>query len=113
LEHVYRVLNLLDTQVRSLRKRQIIGSYQLGLRKGTYWGIRSDVADYNLATAMNCPFEKTLLLANTPTRLKQLESSLQERIINWGFGVCDVAIRTHLEPALPKPRDFPYPSTGV
>ena len=34
LEHVYRVLNLLDSQVRSLRKRQVIGSYQLGLRKG-------------------------------------------------------------------------------
>jgi NTE family protein len=38
LEHVYRVLNLLDTQVRSLRKRQIIGSYQLGLRKD--WRLR-------------------------------------------------------------------------
>lgn len=113
LEHVYRVLNLLDTQVRSLRKRQIIGSYQLGLRKGTYWGIRSDIADYKLATAMDCPFEKTLLLANTPTRLKELESSLQERIINWGFGVCDAAIRTHLNPALSKPKEFPYPSAGV
>jgi NTE family protein len=113
LEHVYRVLNLLDTQVRSLRKRQIIGSYQLKLRKGTYWGIRTNVADYNLPTAMDCPFEKTLLLANTPTRLKRLEGSLQERIINWGFGVCDAAIRTHLNPALPKPKDFPYPSTGV
>jgi NTE family protein len=34
LEHDYRVLNLLDSQVRSLRKRQIIGSYQLGLARG-------------------------------------------------------------------------------
>jgi NTE family protein len=39
LEHVYRVLNLIDTQVRSLRKRQVVGSYQLGLRKGTYCAI--------------------------------------------------------------------------
>lgn len=70
LEHVYRVLNLLDTQVRSLRKRQTIGSYQLGLRKGTYWGIRTDIGDYKLPTALDCPFEKTSVLANTPTRLK-------------------------------------------
>ena len=113
LEHVYRVLNLLDTQVRSLRKRQIIGSYQLGLRKGTYWGIRTNISDYNLATAMDCPFEKTMLLANTPTRLKALDGSLQERIINWGFAVCDAAIRTHLNPALPTPNAFPYPGVGV
>ena len=113
LEHVYRVLNLLDTQVRSLRKRQIIGSYQLGLRKGTYWGIRTNIADYHLANAIDCPFDKTLSLANTPTRLKALDSALQERIINWGFAVCDAAIRTHLDPTLPIPIGFPYPNAGV
>lgn len=113
LEHVYRVLNLLDTQVRSLRKRQIIGSYQLGLRKGTYWGIRTNIDDYKLPTAMDCPFEKTLLLANTPTRLKELDGSLQEQIINWGFAVCDAALRTHLNATLPIPIGFPYPNAGV
>ncbi len=113
LRHVYRVLLLLDTQVRSLRKRQIIGSYQLKLRKGTYWGIRTNIADYHLPTAMDCPFEKTEILANTPTRLKRVEPLLQERLINWGFAVCDAAIRTHLDPALPKPQGFPYPNSGI
>jgi len=113
LEHVYRVLNLIDNQVRSLRKRQIIGSYQLGLRKGTYWGIRTNILDYRLATAMNCPFDKTTELANTATRLKKLDGILQERIINWGYAVCDAAIRTHLDQNLPQPISFPYPSSGV
>lgn len=113
LEHVYRVLNLLDTQVRSLRKRQIVGSYQLGLRKGTYWGIRTNIANYNLVSAMNCPFDKTTVLANTPTRLKELDATLQERIINWGYAVCDAAIRTHLNAALTQPTNFPYPGAGV
>jgi NTE family protein len=113
LGHVYRVLNLLDTQVRSLRKRQVIGSYQLGLRQGTYWGIRTHIEDYKLATAMNAPSDKTLILANTPTRLKKLDGALQERIINWGYAVCDAAVRTHLNPQLPRPLDFPYPRAGV
>jgi NTE family protein len=113
LQHVYRVLNLLDSQVRSLRKRQVIGSYQLGLRKGTYWGIRTNIADYHLPTAMDCPFQETMRLANTPTRLKNLDPSLQERLINWGFAVCDAAIRTHLNPTLPRPIDFPYSGAGV
>ncbi len=113
LGHTYRVLSLLDSQVRSLRKRQIIGSYQLGLRKGTYWGIRTNIADYKLSTAMNCPFDKTMKVANTATRLKKLDGILQERIINWGYAVCDAAIRTHLNPSLPQPTGFPYTNSGI
>lgn len=113
LEHVYRVLSLLDNQVRSLRKRQVIDSYQLGLRKGTYWGIRSNILDYKLPTAMNCPFDNTLRLANTATRLKKLDNTLQEQIINWGYAICDAAIRKHLDPTLKPPGNFPYQNSGV
>jgi NTE family protein len=113
LEHAYRVLSLLDNQVRSLRKRQVIDSYRLGLRTGTYWGIRSNILDYKLPTAMNCPFDKTLRLANTATRLKKLDKTLQEQIINWGYAVCDAAIRMHLDQALKPPCGFPYSNIGV
>ena len=113
LEHVYRVLNLLFNQVGSLRKRQVIASYQMNLRKGTYWGMRTNILDYNLPTAMNCPWDKTLVLANTPTRLKKLDPVLQERIINWGYAVTDAAIRKHVAPAAPVPIAFPYPAVGV
>jgi len=113
LEHAYRVVNLLDNQVGSLRKRQVIGSYQMKLRKGTYWGMRTDILNYQLPTAMACPFNQTLALANTATRLKRLEGVLQERIINWGYAVTDAAIRTHVETTAPLPPGFPYPAVGV
>jgi NTE family protein len=113
LEHMYRVLELINNQVGSLRKRQVIVSYQLGLRKGAYWGMRTNIADYHLATAMNCAFEQTLALANAATRLKKLDSALQERIINWGYAVCDAAIRTHVNSNAPLPNRFPYASVGV
>lgn len=129
--HTVRVMNLIDNQVRSLRKRQVIESFKLrdrllerGVspdsdlfrrtsRKGTYWGIRSDIADYNLADALDCPFDQTTELANVPTRLKRLESELQERLINWGYAVCDAALRKHVDPTLPAPDSFPYPDVGV
>ena len=50
-----RVLKVIDNQVRALRKRQAVGSYRLGLRRGTYWGIRSHVADYELPDALAAP----------------------------------------------------------
>jgi NTE family protein len=113
LEHAYRVLGIINNQVGSLRKRQVIASYQMGLRKGAYWGMRTDILNYKLATAMPCPFNQTLALAHTATRLKNLDAVLQERIINWGYAVCDAAVRTHVNEIAPLPAGFPYPAVGV
>lgn len=111
--HAYRILDLIDNQVRSLRKRQVIDSYKDGVRKGAYWGVRTDIADYQLPDAFPCPLERTMALAELPTRLKRLNAELQERLINWGYAVCDAALRKHVNPGLPKPGQLPYPATGV
>lgn len=109
----FRVLNVIDNQVRALRKRQVIDSYVAKERTGVYWGIRTNIANYGLSDALPCPFEKTLVLAQTPTRLKKLDNSLQERLINWGYAVCDAAIRAHVDTSIPAPSNFPYPGEGV
>lgn len=111
-QQTYRVLTLMDNQVGSLRTRQVIAAYQLHLRKGTYWGIRTNILNYGLSNALNCPFNQTLVLANTPTRLKAMDAVLQERLINWGYAVCDAAIRTYVAPGAAPPA-FPYPAAGV
>jgi NTE family protein len=111
--HAYRVLGLIDNQVRSLRVRQVIDSYESGSRKGAYWGIRTDIRDYQLTSALPCPFDRTTELAHTPTRLKRMEDTLQEQLINWGYAVCDAALRKRVDPALTPPVRFPYPNSGV
>jgi NTE family protein len=116
--HSYRVLNLIDNQVRALRKRQVIDSFKTKegdgtQRKGAYWGIRTNIADYELSDALPCPLERTMELAETPTRLKRLDDDRQERLINWGYAVCDAALRKHVDPGLARPRDFPYPEAKV
>lgn len=111
--HSYRVLNLIDNQVRSLRKRQVIDSFKSSARKGAYWGIRTNIADYKLADPLPCPLDKTMELAETPTRLKRMNDELQERLTNWGYAVCDAALRKHVDPAPAKPPGFPYPAAKV
>lgn len=113
VRHSRRVLDLIDNQVRSLRKRQVIDSFKLGARKGAYWGIRTNINDYQLSSALACSFDKTMQLANIPTRLKRLEPDAQERLINWGYAVCDAAMRKHVDTSLSPPGGFPYPQTGV
>jgi NTE family protein len=110
--HSYRILNLIDNQVRSLRKRQLIQSYCDNKRKGAYWGIRTNIADYQLEEALLCPYDRTLSLAETPTRLKRLDNNLQKQLINWGYAVCDAALRKHVDISL-KQGKFPYPDAGV
>jgi NTE family protein len=111
--HSKRVLDLIDNQVRALRKRQVLDSFESGARSGAYWGIRTDIANYGLPDALPCPFERTISLADTPTRLKRMDAQLQERLINWGYAVCDAALRKHVNPGLPKPASFPYSDSGV
>lgn len=118
LRHTYRVLSLIDNQVRSLRKRQLIGSYkaapqQAVHRKGAYWGIRTDIANYQLPATLPCPFASTVELSRIGTRLKRLDDPTQERLINWGYAVCDAALRKHVVTALGVPQAFPYPASGV
>lgn len=116
--HAYRVLDLADNQVRSLRKRQLIDSFtvprnQAIHRRGAYWGIRSDLSNYGAPVALPCPLSKTLLLAEVPTRLKALPDIIQERLINWGYAVCDAALRSHVDTGLKPPAGFPYPNSAV
>jgi NTE family protein len=113
--HSYRVLDLVDNQVRSLRKRLLISAYNDGSRKGAYWGIRTNILDCHLDDAMNasCPHERTLHLAAVPTRLEAQPEDIQERLINWGYAVCDAALRKHYDGQIAKPQGFPYPGRGV
>jgi NTE family protein len=113
IHQTIRFVGVIDSQVRALRKRQAIGGFRSGEREGTYWGIRTHIDRYGLDDALPCPAAKTLQLARTPTRLKSMEGVLQERLINWGYAVCDAALRRHVDPAIAAPKGFPYSASGV
>jgi len=108
-----RILGVIDSQVRALRKRDIINLYKSGTRKGAYWGIRSDISDYGAADALRCDPLLTTRLAESPTRLAKMPPELQERLINWGYAVTDAALRAHVDTTLTAPTGFPYPASGV
>lgn len=114
-QHLYRVLGVIDNQVRSLRKRQLIDAFNddSDPHNGAYWSTRTNLGDYGLPDALPCPYEQTIRLAQVPTRLKKLPADLQERLINWGYAVSDAALRRHVDDRLAAPGGFPYPEAGV
>ena len=104
IEHAIRVMHLLDNQVGSMRVRQVIDSLAGGQRSGAYWGIRTDITHYGLPDAIPFPKARADELAAAPTRLQALDDSVQVGLINWGYAVCDAAIRRHVDQNLPQGR---------
>jgi NTE family protein len=106
--HSYRVFDLVDSQVRSLRARQLITLFNEKARKGSYWAIRQTYP----GGPLDCPGARTEELAAVPTRLKSMDDVTQERLINWGYAICDANLRARFKPDLSQPA-FPYQNTGV
>lgn len=96
--HSRRLIDLLQHQVSNLRRRELIGAFTdpQSPRPGTYWGIQTDITKYPAGSKLPCDFRKTQSIANIETRLAALPERDQDRIINWGYAVCDAAIRSHL-----------------
>jgi NTE family protein len=118
LRQFWQVFWIQRSQVGRVRRRQLIASYQLPEgdllhRRGTYWGIGTDIANYGLGDALPAPVEATTRLRDVPTRLKAMPPLLQERLINWGYAVSDAALRRHYDAAIPRPAQLPYPASGI
>ena len=95
-------------------ERQLLGRFtvpetDVNFRKGSYWSIRGNAADYPAQSSLPCPASETEKLASVPTGLAAPPDKFQERLINWGYAICDAAMRTHVDPALQPPTKFPYP----
>lgn len=114
LRHTRRVIDIIHGQVSSVRTRQLIDAYQRGERTGAYWGIGSDIAHFGVTDALPAPVARTKLLADFPTRLTRVDEKVQEQILNWGYTVCDAAVRAHhmVEGTPPAPQ-FPFPASNI
>jgi NTE family protein len=104
------VLETLDHQVRSLRRRQLIGAYNSKppTRKGAYWGIRTRFVDYPRRSDLAAAQGRADELANVPTHMRGLDRSVARRLVNWGYVISDAAVRSHvLDGELPEAK-YPF-----
>jgi NTE family protein len=109
-----RSIDIIYGQVGSLRERQLIASFKArqgerGWRRGTYWAVGSDVSHYNFPDALPAPLDRTTELARLPTQLRPFGKAFDERLINWGYAICDTAVRKHFGQPNNPPAQFPYP----
>ncbi|WP_158879825.1 patatin-like phospholipase family protein [Amycolatopsis anabasis] len=108
-----RVVSVMDRQVRHLRTGSLIKSYVDGEFGGAYWSSYSDIDNFDLTDTLPAPRADTRKLAESPTRLSRTPDALQQRLINWGYAICDAGIRRWVDPEAKAPEDFPYPAAGI
>lgn len=118
VRHSMRILDTIDNQVRSLRKRHLIEAYTRGDHTGAFWGIRTSFSDYQLASdPLKCATRDPSDLAAVPTRLERMSQKTQNQLMNWGYAICDAALRKHIDQGLQTklaiqitdPTGFPFP----
>jgi len=112
VKQTLRALDVATDQSRGLRKRALIDDFKRNVRSGTYWGIDTQIANYKLPSAMACKDEIVKPLAKIRTRLNPFTDIEQEQLINWGYALCDAAVRTHVPHLMncQTPPQWPYPS---
>jgi NTE family protein len=54
-----------------------------------------------------------MALAHIATRLKKLDETTMDRLINWGYAVTDAGLRAHVDESIAPPDKFPYPASGI
>lgn len=114
----YRALTIIQDQVGALRVRQMLAGFAAGApselrRTGALIPISAPAGEQRFAATTPCPPDRAHELAQTKTTLRRMTPAYQERLINWGYAICDARVRSHYDPSLPEPAHFPYPTTGI
>jgi NTE family protein len=111
LRHPMRVIDITDNQVRSLRKRQVVAAFQdpADGHSGAYWGTFTDPAEYPVSSALPIDAARGHELALTPTRLSAMPEALQNRLVNFGYGMAERAVRSYYDSQALAATAFPWP----
>lgn len=89
-----RVRDILIDQTRALRKRWLIEDFEAKRKFGGFWGIGTRLADFPGASGMTSDSATTMALEHIPTRLNAFNAQTQGRLINWGYALCDISLRS-------------------
>jgi len=108
-----RVIVILTHQAWSLRTNLLVRLYRAQERDGAYWGIGTPIGRYEVPGALSVPAEATGTLAKIRTRLNPFTEAEQCSLINWGYAVCDAAVRKYTKPPAMSPPAWPYPAYAL
>ncbi len=106
-KQLMRAFDIATDQARALRKRLLFANAAAAKRKAIYSGIDSDPTRYPAPQIIKPSSVAITALAGLRTRLDPFDESEQARLINWGWLMMDVAVRSYLRPDVEAPKTLP------
>ena len=109
-----RVRGIMMEQTRALRRRILMEELMAERMHGALWRIGTLIDDFQLADAMIGDTPTTTALRKVRTRLNPFNEREQCQLINWGYALCDAAMRKHVQSGerpvtWPAPGPYAYP----
>jgi NTE family protein len=108
-----RVRDILIDQTRALRKNWLVTDFKEGRKQGGYWGIGTKIDDYKDPHALIKDNNITASLESIRTRLNKFDWDEQGRLINWGYALADVALRTRAGFPIDVAKGWPIPGATL
>ena len=90
-------------QTRAIRRREIVGQFLSDRREGALWYTNTDIRNYPIQSPFPVRPEWNGFFSSVRTRLNAFTDAEKSRLINWGYVLCDLSIRSYyrLEKAPP------------
>lgn len=113
VRQMWRVRDILIEQTRALRKRWLVDDFDSKRKRGGYWGIGTQIAKYQDPDSPFSDTEFTNSLVSIPTRLSRFDAPTPGRLVNWGYVLCDVALRRRAGLDVPVAKVLPVPEAPL
>ena len=106
---VMRPMEAAIEQTRAIRRHELMNQLQGPHKTGALWTAKTNVGSYPIETPFTIHAEWNEHLASVRTRLNPFTDDEKARLINWGYVMCDLSIRSYYCTELAPPESLPFP----
>jgi NTE family protein len=110
IPELMRIIDIMMRSELARRRSDLIDMFENakagvpGCPQGAYWGMTTQIANYGVRDALSCSGDETCKLAAISTRLAPPEDDQRYQLVNWGYALCDAALRWHGQNLGPAPQ---------
>ena len=108
----HRIMRPMETsleQTRAIRRHEIVSRFQSGRKKGTLWSSRTNIDNYPIQSPFAIRPEWNDYLGSMRTRLNAFTDAEKSKLINWGYVMCDLSVRSYYRQEKAPPNSLPFP----
>lgn len=110
---VKRAIDITTQVSRQMQRRTYISRFAAGERRGTAWHIGSSIKAFPASPELEVDPDWGDLLSRVRTRLHPFTDQEQALLVNWGYVVSDVAMRSFLDTSASAALRLPLPESPL